>query len=291
MRDAARRRTRRAPLDAGPARCCRRAGSASRGRRCRGSATPSATLTRRRSTRGSGARRPTQPRSSSMPCALRLRARRSPWRRLPAAGRARRPCRRSGGTPRRARACATADRRRRRRRRRRRSDVLGSARRPVAAGWSEVERDAGQVELERLVALVDGRGGAGLRRRRAASSSVGRVERRRLAPRRRGGIGWSRRAPPAARRAAVAGRRDRGRARRRRCRDASTSPHRRAEVRRRGMIDCGIVLAPSGSVTSPPSPRLSSGAPPGWYSGLSGSICAPSSCALAQSSPSPRVSA
>ena len=57
-----------------------------------------------------------------------------------------------------------------------------------------------------------------------------------------------------------------------------------------GMIDCGSVLAPSGSATSPPSSGRS-GEPPARYMAVSGSICAPSSCALAQSSPSPRVNA
>ena len=51
-----------------------------------------------------------------------------------------------------------------------------------------------------------------------------------------------------------------------------------------GMTDCGIVLSPSGGVMRWVSPAASTGAPPGWYSGLSGSICAPNSCALAQSS-------
>ena len=57
-----------------------------------------------------------------------------------------------------------------------------------------------------------------------------------------------------------------------------------------GTTDCGSVLAPSGSTIVPPS-SCRSGAPPAWYSELSGSIWAPSSCVLVHSSPSPRVSA
>ena len=50
------------------------------------------------------------------------------------------------------------------------------------------------------------------------------------------------------------------------------------------------VLAPSGSATSA-ARTTSSGAPPGLNNGFSGSISAPSCCALTQSSPSPRVKA
>ena len=42
-----------------------------------------------------------------------------------------------------------------------------------------------------------------------------------------------------------------------------------------GSTDCGIVLAPSGSIIWPLALMPATGAPPGWYSGFSGSICWP----------------
>ena len=50
----------------------------------------------------------------------------------------------------------------------------------------------------------------------------------------------------------------------------------RGSAARSGCTDCGIVLAPSGSTTAAPAaaPIAAAGRPPGWYSGLSGSICA-----------------
>ena len=110
----------------------------------------------------------------------------------------------------------------------------------------EVERDAGEVEGERLVARVDGRtrpasfgGQRHLQRRRlleagrrpVAADRLGGVERRRLRRRRR-----------------RPGCRGRGRCRRRRCRGcAESAPTELPNCDGTGMIDCGSVLAPSGS--------------------------------------------
>src|SRR5690606_10766936 len=56
-----------------------------------------------------------------------------------------------------------------------------------------------------------------------------------------------------------------------------------------GTTDCGMVLAPSGSIAASDRPAAVVGAPPGSYRGLSGSMERPSSCALLQSSPTPPV--
>ena len=139
-----------------------------------------------------------------MPCALRLQSAAGLREHLVAAGRARRPCRRSGGTPRPARACAPAgrcvvDRRRLHGMSRPRHAVAGAG----SSTWrrAEVERDAAEVERHRrrlgrardaaprrgrrrsrqLEACVDARP---RRRRRQDARRVERRRRRRRAERR-----------------------------------------------------------------------------------------------------------
>ena len=118
-------------LDAGPGPSGRPAGSASRGRpsrdrRCR------ARLARRSSRRAPAAPGLSRGRRAS-PCAL-VFAEPLAWPAPPAAGRGHRPCRRSAGTPRPARACATAGRPARRRRRTASSMPPDRRRRPACRG-------------------------------------------------------------------------------------------------------------------------------------------------------------
>ena len=274
------RRTRSTQLRAGPAPCGRRAGSASPGRHCRG---------RRRRARGAGAgpglAAGTVRQARRAGFARALSAARWPWPGPLRAGRARHPCRRSGGTPRPVRACAPAGR-----------SVRSAAHAVVDVGGrgcvverrlaallarrAEVERDRAEVERRRR--RVRGR----MRRRwhlqvgQAAAAEIvlarhrREVDRLRVFERRGGG--------------AVAKARSRSR--------SSCSLPGPTCRRPRRWRTSSPAAAPTAASCWRQAPRPTAvgttrgaalGRPPGLYSGLSGSICWPSSCALCQSSPSP----
>ena len=289
----------RAQPPADPARCCPPAGSASPGGAAAvADAEGNPHVGRlRRAVAGAEAPGP-QPSCSSMPWALTSASPR-PWTRLPAAGRARLPCRRSGGTPRPVRAW----------RQRIRRVVFVEARQP------------GLAEARRPDSALGGRRGAG----RARSPPGGRSRSSAMPPRSNStagaGAGGRGHAAQIGQRqigtagvevqrvasvaAAAAGRwRFRNRGHRSspppmsRSRSTPSSapgacraPRRRRLRRRRQHRSCGMVLAPSGSTIWPEAghrPRAHRRAGRAGSPGRSGR---PSSWALAQSSPLPLASA